>query len=307
MDKELEKIFENYSRVNTLKEISPERQQEWLAYLNDESIAKTPVSWFAVKTPTGVSYGGDVSLIEIISPAKKVLEVTPDKKDYLHTMSETLQDYAIGLHESQGLINQEQASELVTMFQDSEAVKNFITNFKPLEAEKRVDKPQTSPKKIDPTWKAEEVNVIMSGDASRFDGDIGPIGVTKLRLAYGETLSIAQERSNLLYENEIAKHERNPSSKKLVGELRQAMSNSNKMGPDPNEEGLKELETIFNRESQLNTTPLSENDIESINRKLNDILIKGQQDTIEKIRSIVWGFQIEKKGAKKIDIMEPQL
>jgi hypothetical protein len=102
---------------------------QWVTWFNGKEIANLPVSWSGVETETGSkSYGGNVTFDSLMQTAKTNYPTNPT--EILKRLSSQLQDYIIGLQEDKGVIDQNTASGLITMFQNPNNVKYFLDRYK---------------------------------------------------------------------------------------------------------------------------------------------------------------------------------
>ena len=118
------------------EQTDPRILETYLKLFSDKDLAKLPVSWSGVENSRGnKSYGANVSFQEIMRQGQTSHKALASDEG-IKNLSETLQDYVIGLHENAKLIDQEMACDLLEIFQNPKNVDFFLKNYQVPEQEK---------------------------------------------------------------------------------------------------------------------------------------------------------------------------
>jgi hypothetical protein len=288
MEKELEQIFKGYQRVLEAgpPEVLEGQSKQWLKYLSEKSVSDLPVSWDSVETPRGVSYGGNVKFSDLMIAAKNVYDSGGKGELFVEHVSSQLQDYAIGLHESQKLINQDQAAELVSLFQDKNSVRYFLDNYDFPDKSKSLDGVEENIPKIKPTY-GPEVMVIRGGDGPQFDGKGGSSGLGNLRSVFTENLILGFSRSRELLQNATQIHRSpSPTGKSLAGAFQEDPELRNIINPGGYEKTWEVFVNFYNKETSNGTRDMPPDKLEALNKSFDDLLLSVQSRCAERITNL---------------------
>lgn len=280
MTKELQDIHQNYKDSY----ISPDesRKKEWLDYLSQGSVSSLPVFWSQVETPTSVSYGGNVKFSELMTDAKRGYDLGLKNDVYVDGISSKLQDYTIGLCEDKKLINEQQASELVSMFQDKDSVKYFLENFEFPEKVNTLVAQEKEILKIEPFHKAEDFFIIEGGGAPEYDGQAGVGGLEALRKLFDETISIGLARSQAILQNSVSS-DRGEDSKVSLGLLRKDQGVLKALDPKTYEGHWSGLVDLYNKETQFGSKDMGADKVGLVNRVFNDTITYVQGNCADRV------------------------
>lgn len=128
MNRESKLIFEAYRRVNEQQEWT--NMDEWIKYFSQPSISNAPVS-FKTETAdgTGMSYGGNVTINDIIGKAKVRLNALgrnpEDKQNVLSQTANALQDYISGSKQ----LDSQTVNDLMDEFAKLDNVEKFVNAY----------------------------------------------------------------------------------------------------------------------------------------------------------------------------------
>jgi hypothetical protein len=128
VNKDIKLIFEAYKSVNEQQEWT--NMEDWVKYFSQPSISNAPVSYKTQMAGSeGTSYGGNVTVNDIIKRAKNSLSVMgsnpQDKQRILTQAANSLQDYISG---SKQLDNQT-ISDLMDEFAKLDNVERFVNAY----------------------------------------------------------------------------------------------------------------------------------------------------------------------------------
>lgn len=271
MDKELYSIYEGFTSSLSPSPPTNSQKQAWLDFLSQKEIATVPVSFQAIETPNGKSYGANVTFAGIMNEAKKIHEGLKGEGSLKETVSSRLQDYAIGLHEDKKIINQSQTSELVAMFQDEGSIEYFLDNYKTIDSPKE-NQEKPKPLKIKPSI-GPEVFVIQGGGAPTYDGKGGQNGLKNLRELFDKTLDISIARSTEIVKNAsevFGRSEKGRNTLKALEKDEKFLS----MFDRNNYEGIwNKLTETYNINTQFSQKNMSENQTKGINEVFSNLVL----------------------------------
>jgi len=274
-DKELQHIYKNYKDVTSPQILARNKNKEWLDFLSQKEIANLPVEWNDVETPTGKSWGNNVSFANIMNAAKGIKEGSNSFEMVTPTLSERLQDYAIGLHEDKKVINEKEASELITMFQNKETLIYFLENYQKIE---EITSNQTTSKKatkIEPTFGPGDF-FIETGGIEEMNASSAKEGIRKL----GELFTNAKREANIRSEKIVSKKldDLNVSQDEMEL-IRLTLRNSKELSSVVNNTYHKEwelLESTYMKSTLHGQKEMTKEGLEDINKILNEI-VEGSQ------------------------------
>jgi len=271
-DSQLEQIYEGYKSSYSLPVPSQDRQRQWLNFLSQEKIATLPVSWQDVETSTGSkSWGANVTFAGIMNDAKVISQDSRDL-DYLHTVtSSRLQDYVIGLHEDQKVIDSAQACELLTMFGDRGCLEYFLEQYHKIEQTKEVPEQKKKVLKPQPLV-GPEVFLIEGGGAPKYDGSAGPEGYRELRDSFDKSLSMGLDRASSIVERSADHLRRTEGGKKVLQSLEKNQELSRVFDKSSYHTVWTSLEQTYNQETNNGTQAMSQSAQNFVRRTLNNLI-----------------------------------
>jgi hypothetical protein len=278
-DRELQNIYHNYKSVTSSPSPNKSKDKDWLNFLSHKDIATLPVQWSAVETPSGTSWGSNVTFANIMNRAKGIHKGSNNFEMVAPRMSSELQDFVIGLHEDKKVIDQNQASELITMFQNMDSLKYFLENYE------KIKEITETPEKTDEDKKSNDppTYLILKGNFDYNEEDVKG-GLKRLRSLYDEAVIKTVASTSVMLSNQRDLHREPETNSKLADAMENPTIKSIlNFESDRYKQELQRLNNIYNSETQNGTKPMSEEGRKNINDIFNLYILDLSQKTAAKI------------------------
>lgn len=310
MDKELDAIYNGFKTSLSPPPPAKDQKKAWLDFLSQKEIATTPVSFQAVETPNGKSWGANVTFAGIMNEAKGVHRGSGGMEAMKEVVSSRLQDYAIGLHEDKKIIDQNQTSELISMFQDKNSINYFLENYKTID-DPSLNTKNEKPLKIKPTV-GQDMFHIQGGGNPEYDGSAGQNGLANLRSIFDETVDISIARSSEIDRNARVTLGRTENGGGALNALRKDEKFLSIFDKNSYEGTWDKLAQTYNENTQFSQRNMSSEQTEAINKTLSTLILEAQINCTSHIKEKMEKMEkIEKltgeKKPKVLDYSEPQM
>jgi hypothetical protein len=311
MTKELTDIYNNYREARDVGDagddgngvkVGDDIRVGWLDYLSHPSVADTPVFYSGIQTPSGFSYGSNVTFSGIMRESKKIYDNGVKNEIFVGDVSSRLQDYAIGLHEDRGLLTQSQTSELIMFLQDKNNVRYFLDHYDiPMEVKTPsldLTASQSHPKKVEPTYSAEDY-VILDATVPKYDGLVLGVGVdakARFNELFKDVVEVGVLQSSLTLRTRI-QNEREKSRKESM--LDSLVENDDEirklLSPETYQRLWGSFSRAYDEATEFGTKNMPQEALEKVNSALSEVSVAIQRGVSDRFWTLKEEHRVQMK------------